>query len=286
MIEVVNPGIFTSIQDNGRTGYRQLGIPVSGYMDTETATLANSLLGNKEGAACVEFASPGPAVRFLKATRFTITGFGLKAKLNERAVSAAQVIEAREGDLLEIGNFTGCFWGYLALGGGIGSELVLGSRSQFRGITSYPRLFKGDRLDTASETRTEATQNSAKTRVRIKGNQTIIKAYQGPEYSAIPEGQRDVLLEVFKVGANSNRMAYLIEPEINVSTIEILTAPVQAGTVQLTPSGRMIALMRDAQTTGGYARILQLPPASIDLLARLAVGKSFRFSLERLQLEG
>jgi len=286
MIEVVNPGIFTSIQDMGRTGYRHLGIPVGGFMDTETATLANKLLGNKEGAACVEFASPGPSVRFLKDTNFTITGIGLKAKLNKRAVSAARVIEAREGDLLEIGSFTGCFWGYLALGGGIGSEVVLGSRSQFRGITRHPRLFKGDRLDTASETGAEAAKNKAKKRVRIKGDQTIIKVYRGPEFSLIPEGQRHLFSGSFKVGSNSNRMAYIIDPEINIAASEILTAPVQAGTVQLTPSGRMIVLMRDAQTTGGYARILQLPATSIDLLARLAVGKPFRFLLERLQLEG
>ena len=81
-------------------------------------------------------------------------------------------------------------------------------------------------------------------------------------------------------------MAYIIEHSLSLSAEEILTAPVQPGTLQLTPSGAMIALMRDAQTTGGYARILQLAEASIDQLARLSPGQHFRFSLERLQLSG
>jgi allophanate hydrolase subunit 2 len=59
---------------------------------------------------------------------------------------------------------------------------------------------------------------------------------------------------------------------------------VQPGTVQLTPSGSLIALMRDAQTTGGYARVLQLPAESIDRLARLPVSSTFKFAIESLKL--
>ena len=74
-------------------------------------------------------------------------------------------------------------------------------------------------------------------------------------------------------------MAYWLEHSEDVSAKDIITAPVQPGTVQMTPVGKVIVLMRDAQTTGGYARIFQLTNNSIDLLAQKRAGETVSFKI-------
>ena len=60
MVEVIKPGLFTTIQDKGRTGYRRVGVPVSGAMDAISAAMANKLLDNSTQAAIMEFTMMGP----------------------------------------------------------------------------------------------------------------------------------------------------------------------------------------------------------------------------------
>jgi allophanate hydrolase subunit 2 len=74
-------------------------------------------------------------------------------------------------------------------------------------------------------------------------------------------------------------MAYKFEKIVNLSAKEIITSSVQSGTVQLTPSGDLIVLMRDCQTTGGYARVMQLTEKSINQLAQKPSGLEVAFKL-------
>lgn len=276
--------MFASVQDHGRLGYRDLGVPTGGVMDKELAMLANSTLGNKESAACIEFASPGPVLRFLEPTRIFLSGFGLKPQLNGREIRSAEVIDIKSGDVMDTGRFNGCFWSYLAVRGGIGSEVVLGSRSQHAGLTAKARLLRGSKYDISNEWNVNKTDGKVNSRLRLSKQGSFIVAYPGPEFGLLSGKDRKLLETEFKVGKASNRMAYNLEHSLFISAKEILTAPVQPGTIQLTPSGGLIALMRDAQTTGGYARVLQLSDKSIAQLARLPVNQLSRFRIERLQL--
>ncbi|HPI96324.1 MAG TPA: allophanate hydrolase subunit 2 family protein, partial [Gammaproteobacteria bacterium] len=83
----------------------------------------------------------------------------------------------------------------------------------------------------------------------------------------------------FQVSKAINRMAYKLEKDHKLSAKEIITSPVQPGTVQLTPSGELIVLMQDCQTTGGYARVLQLTEQSLSKLAQIGSGESVEFLL-------
>ena len=75
-------------------------------------------------------------------------------------------------------------------------------------------------------------------------------------------------------------MAYQLAPTFDNALDPILTAPVLPGTVQLTPSGQLIVLMRDCQTTGGYPRVLQLTEDAISILSQKTTGNSLKFRLK------
>jgi allophanate hydrolase subunit 2 len=102
----------------------------------------------------------------------------------------------------------------------------------------------------------------------------------GPEFHLLSKLFQQRICETKGIiQTESNRMAYLLKGFEGFSAHEIITAPVQPGTVQLTPSGKCVILMRDAQTTGGYARILQLTEGAINVLAQKRAGEQVQFKL-------
>jgi allophanate hydrolase subunit 2 len=104
--------------------------------------------------------------------------------------------------------------------------------------------------------------------------------FKGPEFEMLPlEMQKELFKSPFKINPQSNRMACLLDSQTIFSAQEIITSAVQPGTVQLTPSGKIIVLMRDAQTTGGYARIFQLTEMAINILAQKPAGSKVMFKL-------
>ena len=104
--------------------------------------------------------------------------------------------------------------------------------------------------------------------------------FKGSEYDTLNEKQKTILLKTeYEVSKYNNRMAYQLLPQIKNSIKGIITAPVLPGTVQLTPAGHLIVLMRDCQTTGGYPRILQLSQDAINSLSQKRQGDNFTFSL-------
>ena len=107
-----------------------------------------------------------------------------------------------------------------------------------------------------------------------------IIVFKGPEFGSLSKRMQEALFKgEITVSSISNRMAYVLDHSYSFKAKEILTAAVQPGTVQLTPSGKLIVLMRDAQTTGGYARILQLTENSMNTLAQRRPGESVCFQL-------
>lgn len=63
-VEVVEPGLATTIQDLGRSGAYNVGIPPSGALDQTSAKIANLLVGNEIGAAVLEAPYLGPKLAF------------------------------------------------------------------------------------------------------------------------------------------------------------------------------------------------------------------------------
>ncbi|MFD2518473.1 5-oxoprolinase subunit C family protein [Salinimicrobium flavum] len=276
---ILQPGLFSTIQDSGRRGLMQYGVPLSGPMDTYAAGMANLLLQNPPGTAILEITLLGPKLRFTGATSIVITGAQLSPHLNGEPLENNKAYHLSGGELLSFGKrLTGCR-AYLAVKGGFRTEKVLDSRSWYSVCTRYEKLIKGIGLEYRSSMETLPEHHSG---VRFDNylSAEIVETFKGPEYDCLSEAEKKNLHErVFSVDRNNNRMGIQLQESIENSLKPILTGPVLPGTVQLPPSGKPIVLMRDCQTTGGYPRILQLSEKGINKLTQKIAGDRFRFKI-------
>jgi biotin-dependent carboxylase-like uncharacterized protein len=275
MIKVLQPGIHSTIQDAGRLKFRDQGVPVGGAMDQHAFILANHLLQHIEVEPVIEFTIKGPTLHFYAETYIVLTGAKFHVKLNDKAVSHASPIYVPAESTLEIGHVVKGNYGYLGVLGGFGTEKVLGSGSFHSALLPSAKLSKGMQLVYIKTKFKETNFNARVIPVHDKFSRTKLDVYPGPEFGALTKEQQEKLLnQKYFVAPNSNRMAIQLGNTPDLSAPEIITAPVQPGTVQLTPSGQLIILMRDAQTTGGYSRILQLTDYAMNSLAQCEIGKN------------
>lgn len=280
MINVISSGLYTSFQDLGRFGYRKFGVPVSGAMDSYSAKLANHLVGNNEGEAVMEITLTGPVLRFDMDMEIAITGAGFSPTLNNIEIPLNTRIFVPSNGLLKFGLASYGLRAYLAIAGGYRLNEYLGSKSFYQGITPTWIIRKEESF-AANKPNTKGRRTSASVKEDISQFMSSrIQVSKGPEYQKLSLLQKEIIFETsFKIEGESNRMAYILGHSESISLPEIITAPVQPGTVQLTPSGKLLALMRDAQTTGGYSRILQLSERAIDRLSQKRTGEMVRFEI-------
>lgn len=277
MIEVINPGFYTTIQDRGRYDYVHLGVPISGAMDKISADRANALVGNPSGMALFEMTMVGATLKFNTETTIAVAGSITQVLINNIPFGVDSIMKVNHGDEVTLGRLTGGFRCYLAVAGGVVSEIKLGSQAMYPGITTHHRILKGQVFDIG---KLENIQYYEINGYKSEVEDLHLMVYKGPEYSGLTVKERKLLFNTyFEVSKNNNRMAYQLEDTLENSLEPILTAPVIPGTIQLTPSGKIIILMRDCQTTGGYPRILQLSEHSKSVLAQKTTGDKFQFSL-------
>jgi allophanate hydrolase subunit 2 len=157
--------------------------------------------------------------------------------------------------------------------------MLLKSRSWSPGITPHTRLERGMKLPfLRSEGGSSAKFAAVKPDAYITS--VVIEAFRGPEYELLSTSEKNDLHKWhFSAAKESNRMGIQLQDKLVNSLKPILTGPVLPGTVQLTPSGTLIGLMRDGQTTGGYPRILQLSEAGINTLAQKLPGEKLQLKL-------
>ena len=280
MINVISSGLYTSFQDLGRFGYRKFGVPVSGAMDRYSAKLANQLVGNNEGETVMEITLTGPVLRFDIDIEIAITGAGFSPTLNNIEIPLNTRIFVPANGILKFGLASYGLRAYLAIAGGYILPEYLGSKSFYQGITPARIVRKGESF-VANKPNTKGRRASASVKEDISFFvSSRIQVSKGPEFQKLNLLQKEILFETaFQIGSESNRMAYILGHSETISLPEIITASVQPGTVQLTPSGKLIVLMRDAQTTGGYSRVLQLSERAIDRLSQKRTGEMIRFEI-------
>ena len=281
MLKVLKSGFYTTLQDSGRFGFREYGGPISGAMDSYSNRFANTLLGNCPDAAVLEITMTGPQLQFLKPTYIAISGAEMYAALNDKAIKRNSVVSVNKSDILSFGRTELGFRTYLAVKDGFKSKPIMGSLSQFAPLTEAHTMVKGDFLhynihnNISNEFKASVKYNNS---ILIDDTLTVLK---GPEFNKLSDSLKSLLLNMsFMVSKHNNRMAYQLEPILKNDLEPILTAPVLPGTIQLTPSGSLIILMRDCQTTGGYPRVLQLTHEAIDILSQKTTGTTLKIRLK------
>jgi biotin-dependent carboxylase-like uncharacterized protein len=279
MIEVLHPGIQSSIQDLGRLGHQSFGVPIGGAMDQNAFNLSNRLLNNPSHSAALEMGFKGPKLLFHQSTTVALTGADMGAKLNGQKISNFSPVEINEKDLLEFGNAHCGKRTYMAVAGGIQTPEILNSRSQYKGITSESKLSK-TKLIPFNMVKFDPPKG-VRISPRIKeSKQMVILVYKGPDFNLLSENAKNKLCQnTFSISNKNSRMAYILEEKLVPRISSIWTSPVLPGTVQCTPNGTLIILMRDAQTTGGYPRILQVTDEGLNILAQKSTKECFQFQL-------
>lgn len=281
-IKVLHPGISSSFQDLGRLNGLAHGIPRSGAMDLNSLRFCNSLLGNPQNEACIEFALLGPKITFNASARIAITGGDFNPFINDDPVQNNTSLDVNTNDIL---SFRGCssgVFGYIGFKGSIDVPLSWGSKSAYSyadlGLIKKEGIQKGDEFEIkkVNSLKTEAfpTLIDASLEFRLS---------KGPEYNHFPESTINNLVNrEFTLSNDSNRMGYRIEGELIESTESgnIISSGTIPGTIQLPKSGVPIVLMADSPCTGGYPRIAIMNKDDMSRFAQVQPGQSFSFKWE------
>tara|TARA_B100000886_G_scaffold241243_1_gene169289 strand:+ start:759 stop:1595 length:837 start_codon:yes stop_codon:yes gene_type:complete len=278
MIKVIQTGLFTTIQDGGRHGYRNIGIPTSGFMDQENAWAANIIVDNDREESLFEITLTGPTLIFNGNYVISITGGDFDPLINELPVKMYQPINVKLGDTLKINNTKNGARCYLAISGGIDVKSIFGSKSFFSNISESYYLRKGDEIKISDNSNSKILKKN-KFKFILKKSMDVFK---GPEFDLLSIKVKKMLFKnEFTIRTNS-RMGYNLEEKVQIGIKSIISSPVMPGTVQLTPSGKMIILHRDCQTTGGYPRILQLNKSSLNHLSQIKSNEKIKLRLINL----
>jgi KipI family sensor histidine kinase inhibitor len=280
---VERAGLWTTVQDFGRPGYRRFGLPQSGAMDALSLRIANMLLGNPQGAAAFECTTPGPRLVAARRTAISITGADMSPTVNGRPVPGWTAIPMREGDVLEFGPPRSGQWAYIGVHGGIDVPLALASRSTYvrASLGGYGgrRLADGDRLACLRHAAGTLLRLPAELRPQVGGACTA-RVVLGPQDSYFTETALSALLEeTYSPGVHADRVGYRLDgpPLEHRSNAELLSDGLLPGAIQVPSGGQPIVIMADGPTAGGYPKVAAVIRGDLRLVAQARRGDPVRF---------
>lgn len=307
-IEVISPGLCTTVQDMGRYGYQRHGVNVSGTMDPFSLQMANMLVGNAGNDAVLEVTLNGPTLKFQKDMLIAVCGGNFHLTINKMPVMSNRALWVKSGSVLKFGHATKGCRAYLAVAGGWDVPLVMGSRStnlraKFGGFAG--RLLQaGDRLDHKPPgayslfLAQQLTQNAEAAASFVQASwyicsppflnesERIARVLRGEQFDHFTSSSRESFFEQpFYASTQSDRMGYRLTGSTLALTkpLELISAAVTMGTIQVPPNGEPIILMADRQTIGGYPKIGYVASVDLPIIAQLRPGESIRFQEISLQ---
>jgi len=288
MIVVTAAPPFATIQDLGRTGFRDSGVPVSGVADRESALALNAMLGNDPNAAMIEWALAGGALQFDRPCTVAIGGADVACTRDGRAVAPYTPLAASAGSQLVVSQIIRGRFLLVAIRGGIDVPVVLGSRSTLMsasigGLDGH-RLKTGDVLPIGNA-HAASTQpaHSIEIRGRDLASGDAIHVMRGPQADMFDERTWTTFLNAeLVVSRASDRTGYRLEGvEIQHSASAASPSePTCLGAIQVPNGGAPIVIMNDGPTIGGYPKIAVIRAAHLSRFAQLAPGDRVRFALD------
>jgi biotin-dependent carboxylase-like uncharacterized protein len=295
-IEVLKPGLATSVQDAGRPGYYNLGIPLSGALDQQSLLLANLLVGNDEGAAVIECTLLAPELQFDAPALVAVTGAEAKVKVNGSEVPRNESVAVQAGDKLSFDFMRLGARMCVAVAGGIDVPLVLGSRSTY-GLGAFGgfngrKLQAGDKLPVGTPSAVARPgRRVAAELVPTLGKEVSLRVLPGIYFHRLqPESVETFFADTWTVGSEADRIGYRYKHGRPLRFLDrkppfgagddpsnIVDAGYPYGSIQV-PGGREpIILHRDAVSGGGYAMVGTVISADMDLIAQMQPNHKARF---------
>ena len=285
-LTVIKQGFQTTIQDLGRFGYRKLGVPISGAMDSKSMIDANHIVGNPDTNPVIEHTFYGGKYKFFDSTCISITGASCNPTVNGELVPQYESVQVKSGDELEINYPTRGCRAYLAIQGKFSIPNVMESYStylqgKFGGFDGRT-LQKGDVVNWQNDKNELEKVAFSKSQIPYFSTKITIWIEKGPEFLELSESAiKQLTMEPFEVDSKSNRMGIRLKSKnLKSPIIEMVSSPVFPGIIQLPPSGNPIILMKDGQTIGGYPRIGFIKHDDLWRLGQVKAGDqiSFKFS--------
>ena len=296
------PGLLTTVQDCGRWGFQDRGVPVCGAMDVYSHRLANRLVGNDPCEATLEVTLTGPELQFEAETTVAVTGAEFELRLNGTSVPLNDPIVAPAGSSLRFGERRRGARSYVAIAGGLAVPRVLGSRSTHQasamGGFAGRALRAGDRLPIGEQTTGIGNRESGVDQVRIPRDSRLptpdsrrlclpdggarLRVLPGPHVERFETGAVEMLASSrYRISPESDRMGYRLEgtPVIGQKAQELISCAMPVGGLQIPSTGQPILLMADHATTGGYPVLGVVISADLPIAGQLAPGDWVEFEL-------
>ncbi len=285
-IAVGNPGIQTTVQDEGRFGYQQFGVSPAGPMDTQSFYLANILVGNKKSEGVLEMTFSGPELTFEEDNIIAVTGADMSPTVNGEPIPVYQAVLIHAGDVLAFGFASGGCRSYLAFAGGLDVPLVMGSKSTLMrnnlGGVNGRKLEKGDRIGFCAPRATLPNMELRKLRPEVFPKKELtLRVLAGPQDTEFTEEE---LKHFFWYGAvitnEFDRMGCRLQREVPVKHKgdgNIITDGIAFGSIQVPTNGQPIIMLADRQSTGGYTKIGSVISVDLPLLTQSMAGYRVRF---------
>jgi biotin-dependent carboxylase-like uncharacterized protein len=259
-VRIVEPGRATTLQDHGRVGRADLGVPRAGAVDRDTHDLANRVVGNEPTAATIE-THGGLLVEALRPLVVAVDG--------DRHTLAA-------GSRLRIDGQDGRMWTYLAVRGGIDVEPVLGSRSHdtLAGL-GPPPIHAGTELAVGSDPGTAIPADHAPVRRRAR----VVRLWPGPRTDHFVEPLTTLVGRGWVVSGSVSRVGLRLEAGefVSARTGRFASEGLVEGAIQITPSGEPIVMLANHPTTGGYPVVAVVDPDDLSIVAQSPPGSVLRF---------
>lgn len=286
-INIIHGGLLTTIQDKGRTGLQQYGMPVAGAMDDFSLRIANLLVGNMENEAVLEATLAGPEMQFNASTVIAVTGANMQPVLNARPMPMWRSIRVNAGDTLGfLGLKTGCR-SYISFTGGIDVKTVMGSKSTYTrgGIGGYMgrKLGYGDVLDlgpAACNPEDLINRWIPFEHIPDYRNCCEVRVVLGPQDDHFTsDALESFFSSTYEITNEADRMGYrLYGPKLqHTGSADIISDGITLGSIQVPGHGMPIIMLADHQTTGGYPKIATVISPDIPVLAQLKPGDKIKF---------
>ncbi len=285
--------LLTTVQDPGRRGYGALGVNPNGAMDRGALRLINILLGNDESEAVLEIHFPAPKILFEESALIALGGADFGASLDAEEIGNWQTIRVEKGQTL---SFTHKNWGqrlYLSIKDGFRIDAWLNSKSTNlkagNGGFEGRKLQKNDRIEfkvQSSKFKVQSPLKLSQHFLPYRKNSNLIRLIEGAEFNLLaPHSSENFLKKSFQISQDSDRMGYRLtgDPLYLLDEKELVSSAVTFGTIQLLPTGQLIILMADHQTTGGYPRLANVIAQDLPILAQRGAHEKVYFQMISLE---
>ena len=285
-LQIIQPGMLSTIQDRGRYGYQRFGMPTAGAMDTFALRAANALLGNDDNAAGIEATVLAPRMTALADTRIAVTGASVSPKVDGAPVPMWEAVPVKAGASLAFSGPKDGMRAYIGVSGGIDVPVIMGSRATYAkaaigGMDGRP-LRAGDILNTFGDDSDAAIPTHAFPADAIPnyGGNHELRVVLGPQREAFTQAGIDTLLSAtYTVSIYSDRMGYRLEgePIEHVDGPDVISDGTPLGTIQVPGDGQPIILLADRGTTGGYTKIATVISSDLSKVAQAMPGNTVTF---------